>query len=73
MIVLFLTALPTLWAYNSLYMQYYFETFLVLCFSEPIFSFLIKMLMVTVKEIETAFCHSLGNPKGHTFDYFYCA
>ena len=66
MIAVYLTTLPTLRAYNLLYMQDYFKQFFL-------FSFLIKMSMVKAKEIETVFFHSLGNPKGHIFDYFFCA
>ena len=79
MIVVYLTTLPTLRAYNSLYMQDYFKRFFL-------FSFLIKMSMVKakgtvfckrnyilVKAKETVFFHFLGNPKGHIFDYFFCA
>ena len=66
MIFVSLTMLPTLRAHNSLYMQDYFKQFFL-------FSFLIKMSMVKAKEIKTVFFHSLGNPKGHTFDYFFCA
>ena len=66
MIVVYLTTLPTLRAYNSLYMQDYFKQFFL-------FSFLIKMSMVKAKEIEIAFFHSLGNPKGRMFVYFFCA
>ena len=29
--------------------------------------------MVKAKEIETAFFHSLGNPKSRMFDYRFCA
>ena len=56
MIVVYLTTLPTLRAYNSLYMQDYFK-------QSFLFSFLSKMSMVTAKEIETVFFHSLGNPR----------
>ena len=79
MIIVYLTTLPTLRAYNSLYMQDYFRQFFL-------FSFLIKMSMVKAngtvfykrncimaKAKETVFFRSLGNPKGHTFDYFFCA
>ena len=38
-------------------MQDYFKQFFI-------FSFLTKMSTVKAKEIETAFFHSLGNPKG---------
>ena len=51
-------------------MQDYFKQFFVMLFSEMIFSFLIKMSMLKAIEIETACFNSLGNPKGHTFDYF---
>ena len=71
--VQFLTALRTSEACNSPYMQDYFKQFFVLCSSEDIFSFLIKMLMLKAVEIETAFFHSLGNPKGRTLNYFFYA
>ena len=71
--VLFLTTLPTLKACNSPYMQYYFKRFLVLHSSEVIFSFLIKKSKKKAIEIEIAFLHSLGNPKGHTLDHFFYA
>ena len=70
---LFLTILPTLKACNSPYMQYYFKRFFVLHSSEVIFSFLIKKSRQKPIEIETAFFHSLGNPKGHTLDHFFYA
>ena len=34
---------------------------------------LIEILMLQAIEIEIAFFHSLGNPKGHTLDYFFHA
>ena len=65
---------PTLKACNSPYMlQYYFKRFFVLHSSEPIFSFLIKRSRQKAIEIETAFFHSLGNPKGYTLDHFFYA
>ena len=54
-------------------MQDHFKRFFVLCYSEMIFSILIEMLMPKAIEIEIAFFHSLGNPKGHTLDYFFYA
>ena len=71
--VLFLTTLPTLKACNSPYMQYYFKQFFVLHSSEVIFSFLIKKSRQNAIEIEIAFFHPLGNPKGHTSDQFFYA
>ena len=38
-----------------------------------IFSFMIKVSRLTAIETETAFFHSLGNPKGRMFDYVFCA
>ena len=70
--VLFLTTLPTLKAYNSLYIQY-FKRFFVLGPLEVIFSFLIKKSRQKAIEIETAFFHSLGNHKGRTLDHFFYA
>ena len=58
---------------NSPYLQDYFRQFLVLRFLEFIFSFLIKMSMLKAIEIETAFFHSPGNPKGRMLDYFFYA
>ena len=63
----------TLRACNSLHMQDYFKRFFVLHSSEIIFSFLIKKSRLKVIEIETAFFHSLGNPKGCMLDYFFYA
>ena len=54
-------------------MQYYFKRFFVLNSSEVIFSFLIKKSRQKAIEIETAFFHSLGNPKVRTFDFFYAS
>ena len=71
--VLFLTTLPTLKARNSPYMQYYFKQFFVLHSSEVIFSFLIKKSRQKAIEIETAFFHSLANPKERTLDHFFYA
>ena len=71
--VQFLTALPTSKACNLPYMQDHFKQFFVLCSSEMIFSFLIEILMLKAIEIEIAFFHSLGNPKGRTLDYNFYA
>ena len=71
--VLFLTTHPTLKACNSPYMQYYFKRIFVLHSSEVIFSFLIKKSRQKVIEIETAFFHPVGNPKGLTLDHFFHA
>ena len=68
--VLFLTTLATLKACNSPYMQYYFKRFFVLHSSDVIFSFLIKKSRQKAIEIETAFLHTLGNPKSCTLDAF---
>ena len=54
-------------------MQYYYKRFFVLHSSEVIFSFLIKKSRQKAIEIETAFFHSLGNPKGRTLNYFFYA
>ena len=54
-------------------MQDYFKRFFVLRSSEMIFSFLIKTSRLKAIEIETAFFHSFGNPKGLTLDYFFYA
>ena len=54
-------------------MQYYFKQFFVLHSSEVIFSFLIKKSRQKAIEIEIAFFHSLGNPKGHTLGHFFYA
>ena len=62
---------PTSKACNSPYMQYYFKRFFVLYSSEVIFSFLIKKSREKAIEIETAFFHSLGNPKSRTLDHFF--
>ena len=70
---LFLTTHPTLKACNSPYMHHYFKRFFVLHSSEVIFSFQVKKSRQKVIEVETAFFHSLGNPKGHAFDHFFCA
>ena len=51
-------------------MQYFFKRFLVLRSSKAVFSFLIKKSGQKAIEIEIAFYHSLGNPKGRTLDYF---
>ena len=64
---------PTLRACNLPYMQDYFKRFFVLRSSEIIFSFLIKTSRLKAIEIETAFFHSLGNPKGRTLNYFFYA
>ena len=60
-------------ACNSPYMQYYFKWFFVLNSLKVIFSFLIKKSRQKAIEIETAFFHSLGNPKGRTLDHFFYA
>ena len=54
-------------------MQYYFKRFFVLHSSKVIFSFLIKKSKQKAIEIETAFSHSLGNPKGRTLYHFFYA
>ena len=54
-------------------MQYYFKRFFVLHSSKVIFSFLIKTSRQKAIEIEIAFFHSLGNPKGRTLDHFFYA
>ena len=54
-------------------MQYYFKRFVVLHSSEVIFSFLIRTLRQKAIEIEAAFFHPLGNPKGGTLDHFFYA
>ena len=64
---------PTLKASNSPYMQYYFKRFFVLHSSEVIFSFLIEKSRQKATEIEIAFFHPLGNPKGRTLDHFFYA
>ena len=66
-----LTTLQSLKACNSPYMQYYFKRFFVLHSSEIIFSFLIKKSRQKAIEIETAFFHNLGNPKGRTLDHIF--
>ena len=45
----------------------------VLHSSEVMFLFLIKKSTQKATEIEIAFFHSIGNPKGRTFDHFYYA
>ena len=45
------------------YNQDYFELFLVMCSSNSIFSFLIKMSTIKAIEMETVFFHSPGNPR----------
>ena len=65
-----LTTFPILKACNSPYMQCYFKLFLVLHSSEVIFSFLIKTSRQKAIEMEIAFFHPLGNPKGRTLDHF---
>ena len=54
-------------------MQDYFRRFFVLRSSEVTFSFLIKKSILKSIEIEIAFFHSLGNPKGRTLDNFFYA
>ena len=70
--VLILTILPTLKACNSPCMQY-FKWLFVLHSLEVIFSFLIKKARLKAIEIEAAFFHLLGNPKGRTLDHFFYA
>ena len=53
-------------------MKDYFKRGFVFCFSEVLFSFPIKMSMPEAIKIEIAFL-SLGNPKGPTVDYLFCA
>ena len=65
--------LPTLKACNWPYMQYYFKLFFVLHSSEVIFSFLIKKSRQIAIEIEIAFFHFVGNPRGRTLDHFFYA
>ena len=52
-------------------MQYYFKRFFVLHSSEVIFSLLIKKSRQKAIEIEIAFFHSLGDPKGRILDHFF--
>ena len=54
-------------------MQYYFKQFFGLHSSGIIFSFLIKRSRQKAIEIEIAFFHPLGNPKGRTLDHFFNA
>ena len=62
----------TLLALN--YYNYYFQRFFfVLHSSDVIFSFLIKKARQKAIEIEIAFFHSLGDPKGHRLDHFFYA
>ena len=53
-----MTTLPTLKAFNSPYMQYYFKRFFAL---------------QKATEIEIAFFHSFGNPKYRTLNHFFYA
>ena len=46
------------------------NSFFVLHSLEVIFSFLIQMSIQKAIEIEIAFFHSFGNPKGHALDHF---
>ena len=70
--VLFLTTLPTLKACSPPYMQYYFKLFLVLHSLGVIFSLHAdEKSRQKAIEIEIAFFHSLGNPKGRTLDHFF--
>ena len=71
--VQFLTTLPNSKACNSPYMQDYFKQSFVFCFSEVVFLFLIKMLMLKAIEIKNFIFHSLGISKGLTLDYFFYA
>ena len=66
-----LTALLSLKACNSPYMQYYFKRLFVLHSSEVIFSFLIKQSRQKAIEIETAFFRPLEDLKGCTLDHFF--
>ena len=54
-------------------MQYYFKRSFVVHSSKVIFSFLIEKLRQKAIQIEMAFFHSLGNPKGRTLNRFFCA
>ena len=64
---------PNFKACNSPYMQYYFKRSSVMHSSEVIFSFLIKKSRQKAIEIEIAFFHTFGNPKGRTLDHFFYA
>ena len=71
--VLFLTTLTTLKACNLPYVQYYFKRFFYFAFlGSYIFIFDQKSRQKAI-EIEVAFFHSLGNPKGLTLDHFFYA
>ena len=52
----------------TLHARLFQTVFFVLCFSEVMFLFMIKMFMLKAIEIEIAFFQSLGNPKGRTLD-----
>ena len=54
-------------------MQDYLKQFFDLRSLEMIFFFLIKKLKLKATEIEIAFFHSFGNPKGRMLDYFFYA
>ena len=54
-------------------MQDQLKWFFVLRSLEIIFSFLIKMSLLKVIEIETEFFHSFGNPNICMLDYFFFA
>ena len=69
----FLATLLTLKACTSPYMQRYFKRYFVLHSSEVTFSFLIKKSRQKAIEIEIAFFHPFGNPKGRTLDHFFYA
>ena len=60
-------------ACNPPHMQYYFKWFFVLHSSEVIFSFPIKESRRKAVVIESAFFHSVGNPRGRTLDNFFYA
>ena len=66
MIVAYLTTLPTLRAFNSLYMKDYFIQF---------FSVFISDQNVNGKSKRNRNCifSFPWDPKGHIFDYFFCA
>ena len=64
---------PTLKACSSPYMQCYFKWFFVLHSAEVIFIFDQKLKAKRNIDIETAFFHPFGNPKGRTLDQFFYA
>ena len=59
--------------HSRAFLIYNFKRSFVLRSSEVIFSFLIKKSRQKAIEIEIAFFHSLGNPKGRTLDHFFYA